>query len=121
MTTAIAMSVTPTQTPSLRDCDACPYGRCEFSVKLVTLYLICHRQATLYREPFDLILASRVRSSRFTDPGISGNKRIDPMSARAIGWSLDALERQHGPAFLHPANAQAVARLLCSRSEEGQV
>jgi hypothetical protein len=107
-------------TPRPRVCDECPTGRCRFSVSKVYLYLIVMRQARLIGEPFDVVLRSRVRSSRSIDPGVRGPER-DPHTLRAIGWALDEIETRHGISVANPHNAERVAALLCpERYTEGQ-
>ena len=102
--------------PSPRACDECPFGACKFSRKRTHLYLTVWWAARGHREPFEHVLRNRVRDSRFTDPAIrSASFSSDEIvaDARAIGWTLDELAKQHGLRFMHPGNASAVAAALC--------
>ena len=97
-------------------CDDCPYAQCKASRKRVAFYLLVWRQATLHGEPFEVMLRHRTRKSRLTDPHIrSASFASDEMTAdaRATGWALDEIAREHTWAFMHPANAAAVANILC--------
>lgn len=111
------MSTTMTMVPEQRQaatpkCEECVWGDCDFKAGKVALYLHVLRQAELAREPFELVLRHRTRNSRSIDPAVRGTG-FDAVKARAIGWALDAVRRTHGARFMHPANAEAVARVLC--------
>lgn len=114
MTSALDSRLTVMQA-SPRPCDECPPLACKLSVSRVTFYLHVWRQARLYGEAFEDVLAHHTRDSRHIDPGISSRavgfgKRSDD---RALGWTLDQLARTYGVRFLHPMNALAVAAKLC--------
>jgi len=114
---AAAHPISPLATHSQRPpeapgCQECPYGRCDFGVPRVRFYLSVWRQAHLARESFASVLRHRTRSSRTIAPGVRG-QGFDWEKAHAIGWSLDEIARSQPAGFMHSANAEAVARLLC--------
>lgn len=97
-------------TPPLRPRDCDPVT-CAFTVSMVRAYLICWRQARIYREPFPDVLRNRFRNSRCTDAGIRGT-RFDPLNAVDTGIALQ--QAQQAGLSLEAWNAEAVAKWLCS-------